>query len=605
MRVLKGRRNNDAPARVYWLALALLFAVSTQAREIAITFDDAPRGDGKRYTGPERTAALIESLSRGGVEGAIFFTTTRNLDQSGQARMLRYQQAGHFIGNHSHTHPHPHSVGLDAYVDDIRMADEQLRPMAGFVPLYRFPFLDEGRDVATRDGIRNALADLGYSNGYVTVDNYDFYMEFLYQRALEQGRNVNLEKLERAYVEILANSADFYDAIALQTLGRSPRHVLLLHENDLAAMFIDELAAELRLRGWTIISGPDAYQDPIADVVTDTLFNGQGRVAAIAATQGIPRRELVHEGEDEAWLETEFENRGVFGGDPDWTPFQSDLVFSSNASGRSQVYLRPAGSDERRQLTDAMEGANYPVWSPDGSSIAYQVSQNGRLDIWTMNADGSGQRQLTDHSDHDYLPSWTPDGKHITFVSWRREADDFERSNHHYIMAADGSEQRRLISETPGTSSGLVWLPDGERVILTRKTSKDGADLFLADAQTLSQAQLTQDGRYNGAPSIHPGGGLVAFYSHARGVSRLEIMGIDGSDRRVLLNDGLNWEPSWSPDGCWLVYTQSVTADHSNLEVWAMAVAHPDEATLLAAGPGRVTEAMWRPDPDIGLRCVE
>lgn len=298
-------------------ALAALLAVTAplQAREIAFTFDDAPRKDGLRFTGAERTEALVDALERGGVEGAIFFATTQHIDAAGDARLRRYQAAGHFIGNHSHTHGSPHGMGLEAYLEDLREADRRLRDYPAFLPLYRFPFLNEGRDEALRDGIRAALADMDYRHGYVTVDNYDWYMEHLYQRALAEGRPVNEQRLRERYVSLLVDAVNFYDSIALETLGRSPRHVLLLHENDLAALFVDDLALALKAEGWTIIPGPEAYTDPIAETLPDTLFNGQGRVAALAAVAGVPRRQLVHEAEDEAWLEADFEARGVFGGD--------------------------------------------------------------------------------------------------------------------------------------------------------------------------------------------------------------------------------------------------------------------------------------------------
>jgi len=93
--------------------------------------------------------------------------------------------------------------------------------------------------------------------------------------------------------------------------------MLLLHENDLAALYIADLAAELRRRGWTVIPGPSAYEDPIADQLPDTLFNGQGRVAALAEAQGMPHPELVNVAEDEAWLEAHFEAQGVFGPVPE------------------------------------------------------------------------------------------------------------------------------------------------------------------------------------------------------------------------------------------------------------------------------------------------
>ena len=70
--------------------------------------------------------------------------------------------------------------------------------------------------------------------------------------------------------------------MAKEVLGRSPKHVLLLHENDLAALFIKDLIKHIRESGGKIISPAEAYKDPIADFIPNVLMNNQGRIAAIA-----------------------------------------------------------------------------------------------------------------------------------------------------------------------------------------------------------------------------------------------------------------------------------------------------------------------------------
>jgi hypothetical protein len=101
------------------------------------------------------------------------------------------------------------------------------------------------------------------------------------------------------YVDVLIEAITFSDGIAVQYLGRSPKHVLLLHDNDLAAMFIGDLVSALQQRDWEIISPLEAYQDPIANQEPKTLFKGQGRVAALARDAGAIPRDLVHIAEDE------------------------------------------------------------------------------------------------------------------------------------------------------------------------------------------------------------------------------------------------------------------------------------------------------------------
>jgi len=159
--------------------------------------------------------------------------------------------------------------------------------------------------------IRKALADKNYSNGYVTVDNYDWYLDHLFRTVVSEQKQIDFHKLRTIYIEHLWKSIQFYDNIALKTLGRSPRHVLLLHENDLAALFIDDLVKFIRKRGWRIISPVEAYQDAIAKTIPDVLLNNQGRVAAIAKASGYTSR-LSMDSESTQFLDELFKKEKVF-----------------------------------------------------------------------------------------------------------------------------------------------------------------------------------------------------------------------------------------------------------------------------------------------------
>lgn len=302
------------------LFVALAIASTPQAREIALTYDDAPMRDGLRFSGAERGRALLDGLERAGVEGAIIFVTVGHFDDEGRQRILDYAAGGHWLANHSFSHRHPDELGAQGYLEDIDRAHAELATMPRFLPLYRYPYLDEGRDLAMRDALREGLAARGYRNGYVTIDTYDWYMDSLLQRALADGRSVDWERLREVYVTIITGAAAFYDDLARKALGRSPRHVLLLHENDLAALYVANLAAGLREQGWTIIPGPLAFEDPIGEREPDTIYLGQGRVAALAEAVGMPHEALRHKVEDQAWLDQYFEAAGVFGPAPAATP---------------------------------------------------------------------------------------------------------------------------------------------------------------------------------------------------------------------------------------------------------------------------------------------
>src|SRR4029450_9636317 len=183
------------------LAASLAFATPAAAQKrIALTFDDVPRGPGTFMTTQERTDRLIAQLPPARVSQAAFFVNPGNLEQEwgsdGAAHIDAYVAAGHVIANHSYSHGWLRSTDAAAYVADIDRATAWLQGRPGYRPWYRVPFLDEGgEDVAKRDAVRAALAARHISNGYVTVDSYDWFLDVLIGRAAQEGREIDMAAL--------------------------------------------------------------------------------------------------------------------------------------------------------------------------------------------------------------------------------------------------------------------------------------------------------------------------------------------------------------------------------------------------------------------------
>jgi len=299
------------------LALAATGALAPPAfaqKRIAFSFDDVPRQAGGFFTPDVRTRKFIAALKRARIEQAGFFVTPGNLDgpdgKGGEARIAAYVRAGHVIGNHSYSHRWLSKTTVADYIADIDRAAAWLSGRPGYRPWYRYPFLDEGRrDLAKRAEVRAALASRGLSNAYVTIDDYDWHIDGLAKRAKQAGRRIDMTALRDLYVETLVGAANFYDGIAKSALGRQPIQVILLHETDLNAMFVDDLAAALRRDGWEIVTIDQAYRDPIAAREPDGWFTNGGRVAALAQETGREPRDLIDPRTDEDVLTALFEAR--------------------------------------------------------------------------------------------------------------------------------------------------------------------------------------------------------------------------------------------------------------------------------------------------------
>src|SRR6476660_8591990 len=114
----------------------------------------------------------------------------------------------------------------------------------------------------------------------------------------------------------------------------------------------------------------------------------------------------------------------------------SEIAFSSNRSGDTEIYtMNPDGTGVRR-LTHSPKYDAPAAWSPDGRKLLFYSQRSAGGDVWVMNADGTGQRNLTTNPAHDGPGGWSPDGRQIVFDSSRD-------GNGIYVMKADGSGVKR------------------------------------------------------------------------------------------------------------------------------------------------------------------
>ena len=211
------------------LVVPLLVFAST-GREIALTFDDCPRKTGTLMGGMERAQKLTNELKRAKVSQVAFFCNSPSRESDGILRLKHFAQQGHLIANHSATHPNFNKTTVDDFVKDIELADKELNNLPNFRKWFRFPYLHEGKDINDVVSVRNFLNSKGYRNGYVTIDNGDWYIDDLLNRALADGKKFDQAKLCTVYKNIMSEEAEFYDNMSVKALGRSVKHIMLLHE---------------------------------------------------------------------------------------------------------------------------------------------------------------------------------------------------------------------------------------------------------------------------------------------------------------------------------------------------------------------------------------
>lgn len=231
--------------------------------QLAITIDDFNMGDGPLMTGAQKHEAILLALKAANIQ-ATGFVTGKYIDNAPARRHLEAWVAeGHLVGNHSYRHAYYGGTGPGDLAADIDDVAALIKNYATWRPLFRFPYLAEGRTTVTRDAHRAVLAARDLTNAYVTIDASDWYVDQRLAARLAQDPGADVKPYGDYLIAHLLDRARFYDGLARDVLGYSPPHTLLIHHNLTTALFLPRILNAFRDAGWTAIDADTAFAHPV------------------------------------------------------------------------------------------------------------------------------------------------------------------------------------------------------------------------------------------------------------------------------------------------------------------------------------------------------
>lgn len=296
---------------VILITLALI-SFRANALDLAITIDDPMVERSNDLTYQEVNQRILTTLSKNKLQAYLFVCGKRVDSAEGKALLKTWDDAGHGLGNHSYSHSLFESpkATLAVFTADVDRNSSILDGYKNRIPLFRFPFLHEGNTKELRDGFRNYMSQHNLKNGYVTVDASDWYISDRLVSAQNRGVK-DLSKYRDYFISHILERVRYYDNLAKQVLGRSPRHTLLIHHNVLSALYLDNLIHALKKNGIHMINAEEAYKDPIAKISPDNVPAGQSLIWALAKATGRFDRELRYPGEDGEYETSKMDKLGL------------------------------------------------------------------------------------------------------------------------------------------------------------------------------------------------------------------------------------------------------------------------------------------------------
>ncbi|HTE50995.1 MAG TPA: Tol-Pal system beta propeller repeat protein TolB [Kofleriaceae bacterium] len=227
---------------------------------------------------------------------------------------------------------------------------------------------------------------------------------------------------------------------------------------------------------------------------------------------------------------------------PAWSPSGGEIAFTSYMRANPDVYIASAGGGKPRRVSHYYGMNTGVAWSPDGSKLAVTLSKDGQPEVYIVSAsDGKIIRRLTNNRAIDSGAAWSPNGSEIAFVS------DREGGPQIFVMSADGSNQRR-VSMNGSYNTTPSWNPrKGARQLAYTTRDGDTFDIVTLDLTSGKMVRITQNEGVNEEPSFSPNGRAIAFASHRPGGTGIYIASADGTGDAVMVWKGWSTSIDWGP----------------------------------------------------------
>ena len=244
-----------------------------------------------------------------------------------------------------------------------------------------------------------------------------------------------------------------------------------------------------------------------------------------------------------------------------WSPNGKEFLFTTDMSGRSNLWKVSAAGGWPVQLIQSDERQTQGTWSPDGQWILFQqdVGGNELWDIFAVPSEGGEIVNLTNTPDiREESPRWSPDGKTISVNYKPKDGTVYDLA---LLEWATHKVSKVTHEASPDHSwNSVAWSPDGKTLYANRfEISFTDADVYAVDVRSGKTTNLTahQGKVLNFASSLSPDGKRLLITSNRKGGYQ-NVALLDIPTSKVTWVTDTKWEANsgdFSPTGKSFTYT--------------------------------------------------
>jgi imidazolonepropionase-like amidohydrolase/Tol biopolymer transport system component len=219
---------------------------------------------------------------------------------------------------------------------------------------------------------------------------------------------------------------------------------------------------------------------------------------------------------------------------PDGKTIVFDLV--------GHLYMMGVGGGNATAITSGMPFDSQPRFSPDGKEIVFVSDRSGATNVWISNADGANAKQITSDTNAMFVsPSWTSDGRYILVSRMKPKAYLSGLELRVYDVAggsglAVGPERSGGEGQPDKNIVGAISPPDGRYFYYATRRSgpEEGAKWQLArrDLRTGEEEILTSENGGAFRPALSPDGTKLVYATHYQGGAAIRVRDLVTGEER-------------------------------------------------------------------------
>jgi tricorn protease len=175
-------------------------------------------------------------------------------------------------------------------------------------------------------------------------------------------------------------------------------------------------------------------------------------------------------------------------------------------TARGEVFNIPADKGVTKNITrTAGAHERNAQWSPDGKSIVYISDQTGETELYLQEATGSEPIQLTKNND-TYIRSfiWSPDSKSIAYT---------DRKNRINLLTVSNKQKTTLLQDPVSEPSDLTFSPDSKWLAYTRSESNNFDVIYAFNLADKKEYAVTDKWYESSGPAFSKDGKYLVFSS--------------------------------------------------------------------------------------------